>query len=636
MKVAVTGAAGDFGTAILRALLPDERVDELVAIDLAAPRVADAKLRVERCDVRSPRLGELVAGCDAVLHLAFVLLAGRDPDEAHSVNVGGTRNVLTAAAEGQVRRLVIASSLSAHGVPEPGQPPVTEETPPPAPSGHSYFDDKAEVERMLDRWQVDHPEQPMVITRLRPGFVHGPDFSNPALHLMGGRLVVVPADGGRSQLVHQDDLARAFVAATFADAPGGYLIVTEDSVSLEGLAELSGGRVLRVPKRAARLALDGAHALRLTPVSGDWAVSGDRVGVLGRARSELGWEPSMASRESALVFLAQHGRELRYVDGPPRKEVAERMLEVPTGLVLEARGRNDALAALDLGLELERLEHLWVDHRDRLIHLELHEVEPEAPCFVVPHGLGDHSRRHLGLAAALAGRGWNSLLLDREGHGLSEGRRGDATLESDLGLLELAIGLARERFGGPVIVLGDSLGGIMTWYLLTREPDVDAAICHCIAHPEVSHDPAFRVKARLMRALARVAPTAPISIRQVADYDHVALDPVTKRCFDDEVDGLFNFSVTARAAASYVGFEPAIPWESVRTPALVVIGSEDRLVSPRFTRECFERATPPGATCIEIEGAGHQLFLDDLGLAIEPLAAWVEERLAPRPVAAPS
>jgi nucleoside-diphosphate-sugar epimerase/alpha-beta hydrolase superfamily lysophospholipase len=552
------------------------------------------------------------------------------------VNVEGTRNVLDASAEAGAGRLVIASSLSAHGVPEPGLPPVTEDTPPAPPSGHSYFDDKAEVERMLDRWENEHPDHPMVITRLRPGFVHGPDFSNPALDLMGGPLAVVPADGGRSQLVHQDDLARAFVTATFADAPGAFLLVTEDSVSLEELAEFSRGRVIRVPKRAARVALDWGHALRLTPVSGQWAVSGDRVGVLGRARSGLGWEPAMTSRESALVFLAQHGRELRYVDGPPRKEVAERMVEVPTGLILDARERNAALASLELDAELKRLEHLWVDHRGRLIHLELHEIDAEAPCFVIPHGLGDHSRRHLGLATALAERGWNSLLVDREGHGLSEGRRGDASLESDLAVIELAIGIARERFGGPVVLCGDSLGGIASWYLLTREPDVDAAICHCIGHPDVNHDPTVSIKAPLTRGLSRIVPIAPVPVRQIANYDHVALDPVTKRYFDDEVDGLFNFTVTARAAASYTRFTPAVPWESVRTPVLVVIGSEDRLVSPRFTRECFERARPPRAEYLEIDGAGHQLFLDDLGLVIDPLADWASEHLAGRPLAASS
>ena len=56
-------------------------------------------------------------------------------------------------------------------------------------------------------------------------------------------------------------------------------------------------------------------------------------------------------------------------------------------------------------------------------------------------------------------------------------------------MLELAIGLARAGSSGPVVLLGDSLGGIMSWYLLTREPDIDAAICHCIGHPDVHPEP---------------------------------------------------------------------------------------------------------------------------------------------------
>ena len=491
MRIAVTGAAGDFGTAILRALVSDGRATELIGIDVAPLRVEHDKLRAELCDVRSPRLGELLAGCEAVIHLAFILIPGHDRDEAHSINQDGSENVVERAAQAGVRRLVVASSLSAHGAPRKGQPAVHDATAAEADPGHFYFREKAEVEAMLDRRQASSPGRPPVITRLRPGFVYGPDFSNPALEMMGSRLAVVPDDGGRTQLVHQDDLAAAFCAAAFEDVPGAFLLVTEDSIALEDLARLSGGRVLRVPKRAARIGLDVAHALRLSPISGDWAVSGDRVGTPGAAREALGFAPALSSRESALVVLAQHGRRLRYADGLPSKRVAERMLEIPTRLILEARERNPALARLDLEGELERLDHEWVPYRGQWIHLERHDADPDAATFVVAPGLGDHARRHLGLATALSERGLNSLLVDRQGHGLSEGRRGDAPLEADLAVLELAIERARSRSTGPVILLGDSLGGIMSWYLLTREPDVEAAVCHCIGHPEVHHDPSF-------------------------------------------------------------------------------------------------------------------------------------------------
>ena len=44
MRIAVTGAAGDFGTAILRALTDDERASELIGIDRAPLRLEHPKL----------------------------------------------------------------------------------------------------------------------------------------------------------------------------------------------------------------------------------------------------------------------------------------------------------------------------------------------------------------------------------------------------------------------------------------------------------------------------------------------------------------------------------------------------------------------------------------------------------------
>jgi pimeloyl-ACP methyl ester carboxylesterase len=320
-------------------------------------------------------------------------------------------------------------------------------------------------------------------------------------------------------------------------------------------------------------------------------------------------------------------RPFSYGGEPPPPAEAERLLELPTRLILEARDRNPALAALDLEASLDRLEHQWLPYKGLLIHLEAQPGPPGAPTFVIAPGLGDHARRHLALATALAERGYGTVAVDRRGHGLSEGRRGDASLDADLEVLELAIAHARATGGGPVLLLGDSLGGIMSWYLLTREPDVEAVVCHCIGHPEVLPDPSHRYKQPILRALGRIAPRAPISVRQIADYDHVALDPVTKDYFDREVDQLFNFKVTARSVGSYVGFRPGIPWERVTTPVLVMIGAEDRMVTPEFTRAAFDRARPPGAEFLTIAGAGHQLFLDDLGAAAGPLLDWAERTL---------
>jgi alpha-beta hydrolase superfamily lysophospholipase len=336
----------------------------------------------------------------------------------------------------------------------------------------------------------------------------------------------------------------------------------------------------------------------------------------------------MTADEPDLVRRAREGRELAYAGNPPDRALAERLLEIPTEWLRDARAALPGLAGFDSDATLARLEHDWVGHRGGLIHLEVHPAERPRATAVYAHGLGDHARRSTPLGGALADAGLNAVLIDRYGHGLSEGRRGDATLATDLAVLERAIAYARERFGGPVVLMGDSLGGIMSWYLLTREPDVEAAVCHCISHPDVAHDPSVRWKAPLMAVLSRVAPTLRIPVDQIADYSQVALEPLTKRYFTDRPDRLFNFAVTVRSAASYLRFEPGIPWERVETPVLVTIGDEDRMVSRAHTERCLERARPPHATFMPFAGMGHQIYLDHLNAALPPTLEWVDRALA--------
>src|SRR5204863_31626 len=80
-------------------------------------------------------------------------------------------------------------------------------------------------------------------------------------------------------------------------------------------------------------------------------------------------------------------------------------------------------------------------------------------------------------AGRLCDEGFNVVAIDRPGHGLSEGRRGDCSIDQILDLVEASVAYARRRFGGPVALAGSSLGGIIGWYALTREPDVEAVVC---------------------------------------------------------------------------------------------------------------------------------------------------------------
>lgn len=123
MRYLVTGGAGFIGSNIVDELL--RRGHQVTVLDdfsagkeanLAATAGKIRLLRGSICDLDTVR--EACMGADYVLHLAARTSVPRsvaDPLETNRVNVDGTLNVLVAARDAGVRRIVFAASSSAYG-----------------------------------------------------------------------------------------------------------------------------------------------------------------------------------------------------------------------------------------------------------------------------------------------------------------------------------------------------------------------------------------------------------------------------------------------------------------------------------------------------------------------------------------
>ncbi len=123
MKVLVTGATGFIGGNVARALLrhgyevrvllrPESRRDGIAGLDVE-PALGDLTDR--------PSLDRAVAGCDALVHAAAIYaLWTPDPAPVYAANVDGVRNILSAAHQAGVQRIVFTSSESTIGLPPGG------------------------------------------------------------------------------------------------------------------------------------------------------------------------------------------------------------------------------------------------------------------------------------------------------------------------------------------------------------------------------------------------------------------------------------------------------------------------------------------------------------------------------------
>lgn len=120
----VTGGAGFIGSALVRALLAKGAPRVAVIDNLSSGKeenLAEVRGSIDlyHADIRDySRLAPLLKGAPVVYHLAAIPSVPRsisDPVPSHEVNIDGTFQVLRAAVEGKVGRVVYAASSSAYG-----------------------------------------------------------------------------------------------------------------------------------------------------------------------------------------------------------------------------------------------------------------------------------------------------------------------------------------------------------------------------------------------------------------------------------------------------------------------------------------------------------------------------------------
>src|SRR3954454_9024926 len=317
MRVVVTGATGNVGTALLRALRDEDAVDEIVGIARRVPSAAPPpKTTWFRADVSRGDLEPLLEGDDCVVHLAWLIQPSRDEAVTYATNVKGSARVFVAAGRAGVPAIVYASSIGTYA-PGPKDRGVDESWPATGVPSSFYSRHKSAVEHELSSFEAAHPG--MRVVRLRPGLIFqraaatgirrlfaGPFLPSP---LVRRELVpVVPRHPRlRAQAGHADDVADAYRRAIMPpDARGAFNIAAEPPLDGDVVARLLGAKAVDVPARVLRAGAALSWRLRLQPSEPGWVDMGLAVPLMDstRAREELGWTPRRSAEEAFLELFA--------------------------------------------------------------------------------------------------------------------------------------------------------------------------------------------------------------------------------------------------------------------------------------------------------------------------------------------
>jgi len=123
MKTLVTGATGFIGSAVARELLKrGDEVRVLVRKTADTSNISDLDVEIVHGDLLEYKsLAAALKGCGRLYHVgAYYSLWVRDPDLMHAINVDGTRDIMTAALDAGVEKIVYTSTVGAIGKPMQG------------------------------------------------------------------------------------------------------------------------------------------------------------------------------------------------------------------------------------------------------------------------------------------------------------------------------------------------------------------------------------------------------------------------------------------------------------------------------------------------------------------------------------
>ena len=252
MRALVTGGTGFIGSSIVRALLRAGYEVRVLIRNGSDTRNLDG-LEIEHVigDITDPMsLARAMRGCSHVFHAAALYSFWVTiPGLIERVNVQGTRNVLRAALEAGIERVVYTSSVAALAVPEDGTP-VDELTPiDPGKIIGAYKRSKYAAEQVA----LEYVAKGLPVIIVNPSFPVGPRDIKPTptgqtiVDFLNHRLPAYVDTG--MNVVDVDDVARGHVLAAEKGRIGERYILGGKNMTMgELLALLSKITGIRAPR----------------------------------------------------------------------------------------------------------------------------------------------------------------------------------------------------------------------------------------------------------------------------------------------------------------------------------------------------------------------------------------------------
>lgn len=296
MKFLVTGGAGFIGSHLVDALIAQggevKIIDNLLTgkREYLNPKAEFLKLDIRNLDEIRPHFDRV----EAVFHLAAlprIPISIENPAETHAINTAGTLNVLIAARDAGVKKVVYSASSSAYG--NQDKLPLREDMPPNPLNPYAVQKYVGEI-----YCRIFAELYGLKTVSLRYFNVYGPRQHTDGAYapVMGiflrqkaaGEALTVTGDGEQTRdFTYVSDVVQANILAYESNRVGKGEVINIGSgknYSVNAIARLIGGKIFHIPERLGEIK--------------------NTLADITLAKKLLGWEPRVDIEEGIRILLA--------------------------------------------------------------------------------------------------------------------------------------------------------------------------------------------------------------------------------------------------------------------------------------------------------------------------------------------
>ena len=270
------------------------------------------------------------------------------------------------------------------------------------------------------------------------------------------------------------------------------------------------------------------------------------------------------------------------------------------------------------------------------IHLDIYDefTDKNKPTILFIHGTAVYGRFYADFLYSLHQKGYQIIAFDLPGHGLSDGRRGHFSMEELVKVVSEVNSYVIENYSKNVVLIGSSLGGILTLYTIAFDDRFKAGVCVNAALLDEKEYQKEHIKVHGIYKLlkpavpffSKIIPILGISVWVYLDAKNLVQNPESRELIDVLLkDKLLAQKYTLKSLATQMKAAPSRPVETITTPIMILNGSNDIIFSVDYMQKLYNRLENSRNKHFEIiPNSSHMVLLENIDESIDKITEWLK------------